>query len=161
MKLRTQLALTFLTANCMLVAAATDAMAGPLPLEVLGPMRIRTVKFIGEAEAKVMSFDVQDREAFETFVKETADPKSLQPGTYEKLLGNYYQQAAEIAAYRAAQQAIITALSSHLDDIDQQIHAWKLMGLTDDEVSMRLNAAVSKPPLTARMPRPGPTLPTE
>lgn len=153
MTIRTHLALTFLTTSCILGAAATEAAAGPLPLEVLGSMRTRTVKVIDDAHLRIKLLEIQEQEAFETFVKETASPKSLQPGAYETLLGEYYQTAAELSAQRFAQDAIMNALSAHLADIDQQIHAWRVMGVSDEVISAKLQVVASPPRLTISRPR--------
>ena len=161
MTIRTHLALAFVIAPCMLAMAATDAAAGPLPLEVLGPMRARTLKLIDNAHQQTKLLDMQAEEAFETFAKETANPKALKPGVYEQLLGDYYQTSAEISAQRAAQEAIGSVLSTHLADIEQQIHAWRVMGVSDDEISARLQVVASPPRLTVSKPVPGRFPPTE
>src|SRR5262245_10439476 len=82
----------------LLIARAVPAFAGPLPLPMLGDMRARTMSEMSDAQARAKRLSARIADATEQFNKQTAPGDLASEGAYEKLLGEYTQEVAELSA---------------------------------------------------------------
>jgi hypothetical protein len=123
-----------IAAPIILAGIASQASAGPLPLKELLAMRTQTTQMIEKAQGALKVLDAEAAAAEAYFVKVTSDP-ALPKGAYEKYLAQYMQQMAEIDAKQASWESYITKLSSHLQELDHQVEAWRMTRASENRIA--------------------------